>query len=230
MSYKSSVKKGFTLLELLIVISIIAILSLILIFALNPAEILRKARDTQRVSDLNTIKTALAVYITSTSTPLIGGRVSNMVCKQGIGAGTWYTTGPAAGNIFYSYPGASTITGANEGTALTASTTSSANLNNIDGTGWIPVNFETLTAGSPISNLPIDPTNSIANLAAPVNTDLVYRYACNASSTTFEIDAQLESNEYTVQNDLRAKDGGNHSTLYEQGTNLKILGGSVNTF
>ena len=47
--------KGFTLLELLIVIAIIAVLSVILVLVLNPAETLKKSRDTQRMSDLSTL-------------------------------------------------------------------------------------------------------------------------------------------------------------------------------
>jgi prepilin-type N-terminal cleavage/methylation domain-containing protein len=219
-------KRGFTLLELLIVISIIAILSLILIFALNPAEILRKARDTQRVSDLNTIKTALAVYVTSTSTPQLDGATNaNVSCKAGAGAGTWNT----ADKIWYSLPtSAGTVAGAVDATvALTEANVANPGL--IDSTGWIPVNLETLTAGSPISKFPIDPLNTITTVAAPTNSDFVYRYVCNASSTTFEIDAQLESNEYTVTNNLRSKDGGDNDNLYEEGTNLKILG-NTNTY
>ena len=65
-------KKGFTLLELLIVIGILAILSTTMILVINPAEILKKARDSQRISDLNTLKSAIAYYITSTSSPNIG--------------------------------------------------------------------------------------------------------------------------------------------------------------
>ena len=42
---------GFTLLELLIVISVLAILSVALIVVLNPAETLKKGRDSQRISD-----------------------------------------------------------------------------------------------------------------------------------------------------------------------------------
>ena len=60
-------KKGFTLLELLIVIAILSILGAIVIFLLNPAETLKKARDSQRISDLSTIKTALGIYMTSVS-------------------------------------------------------------------------------------------------------------------------------------------------------------------
>lgn len=65
-------KKGFTLLELLIVIGILAILSTTVVLVINPAELLRKARDSQRISDLNTLRTAIAYYITETASPDIG--------------------------------------------------------------------------------------------------------------------------------------------------------------
>jgi len=65
-------KKGFTLLELLIVIGILAILSTTMILVINPAEMLKKARDSQRISDLSTLKTAIAYYITNTASPSIG--------------------------------------------------------------------------------------------------------------------------------------------------------------
>ncbi|MCK5085475.1 prepilin-type N-terminal cleavage/methylation domain-containing protein, partial [Candidatus Parcubacteria bacterium] len=53
--------EGFTLLELLIVIAILAILSAVLILILNPAETMKKSRDTQRMSDLATMKTAIGL-------------------------------------------------------------------------------------------------------------------------------------------------------------------------
>jgi prepilin-type N-terminal cleavage/methylation domain-containing protein len=46
-------RSGFTLIELLIVIAIIAILSVVVVLALNPAEMLRESRDNNRVSDMD---------------------------------------------------------------------------------------------------------------------------------------------------------------------------------
>ncbi|MBI4692152.1 MAG: type II secretion system protein [Candidatus Terrybacteria bacterium] len=216
-------KRGFTLLELLIVIGIIAILAVILVIVLNPAETLRKARDSQRMSDLSTLKTALGIYITSTSTPYLAG-TDNTACKTGSAGGS-YSSGD---KIYYSLVSTSAITdmsidGGAGGVPL-ASQVGSVNLTLTDGTGWLPVNFDVLTSGSPISNLPIDPMNTIADLNAVASTDLVYRYACNATNLTFEINAQLESDAYTLTDDRRKKDGGNNSNFYEVGTNLKILG------
>src|SRR3989338_2108717 len=48
--------KGFTLIELLVVIAIIAVLAVAVILTLNPAELLKQARDSTRVSDMSTLK------------------------------------------------------------------------------------------------------------------------------------------------------------------------------
>ncbi len=55
-------QKGFTLIELLVVIAIIAILAVVVILTLNPAELLRQSRDSNRVSDFATLKSAIGLY------------------------------------------------------------------------------------------------------------------------------------------------------------------------
>lgn len=55
---------GFTLIELLIVISVIGILSGVVLNAINVQGIRQKSRDSQRVSDLKRIQTALELYFT----------------------------------------------------------------------------------------------------------------------------------------------------------------------
>lgn len=235
MSYSSrerAAEQGFTLLELLIVVSIIAILSVALILVLNPVETLRKSRDAQRISDLATMKTALGLYLTSTSTPILGSSVTGIVTTGNTGmlnttckttpSTAWGTSG--AYKIWYST--VTTITDlALDGSSVVTPVQQAitANVNLVNGLGWIPVNFDTLTGGSPISNLPTDPTNTVADTASVRSTDLVYRYACSVTPLTFEIDAQLESTAYTVTDDKRASDGGNSTLYYETGTNLSIF-------
>lgn len=239
MNIKERRDAGFTLLELLIVISIIAILSVALVLVLNPAEALKKSRDAQRISDLSTMKTALGLYLTSTTTPYLGTGNSNSGVSCKTSPSSSFGTTHANGSIYYSSPNSIVVTTLDTGTTATvASTTVGAtNIALTDGGGWIPVNFDSLTGGSPISNLPIDPINTLNGTGTgdvnsgvgPIsNASPFYRYACSASPLTFEIDAVLESTAYTVTDDKRLSDGGNNASFYEVGTNLKILGTANN--
>src|ERR1035437_6835614 len=60
---KSKRARGFTLIEILVVIGIIAILAAIVIIAINPARQFAQARDTQRTSDVSAISNAIGQYI-----------------------------------------------------------------------------------------------------------------------------------------------------------------------
>lgn len=227
-------ESGFTLLELLIVIAIIAILSIALVFMLNPAETLKKARDAQRISDLKTVKTALGIMLTASSTPSLDGTFGTAatgICTT-TGAGGAPTTpairyssvvGPTLSGTLTAGPDSVLTTWASPGDG-----TAAASAGKVDGTGWIPVNLKALTGGTPISSFPVDPTNTVGTAAAV--TDLVYRYGCQNGSTTagkppfiFEINAALESNAYTVEEDKRIKDGGDNDNMYETGNSLNLL-------
>jgi len=52
-------KKGFTLIEILVVIAILSIIAVVVFVALNPAQRFSDARDSRRVNDVNSILTAV---------------------------------------------------------------------------------------------------------------------------------------------------------------------------
>lgn len=187
-------KKGFTLLELLIVIGILAILATAAVLVLNPAELLRQARDSTRVSDLASLTTALGLYLT-TANP-IDLDAGGARCKNDTGIFS-----------YFSHVAAATTSIGITGTPLVNSAVRA-----VDGTGWMPVNFTLAAGGSPISNLPIDPTNTAT---------FAYSYGCDANASTLELNANLESTKFTSGSDnkeINTADGGDLDTIYEVGT------------
>lgn len=80
-----------------------------------------------------------------------------------------------------------------------------------DSNGWIPINFTTVSSGSPIAALPLDPTNTAA---------FHYVFGVDMANKTYEIDVVFESADNTAKH---AADGGNSANIYEVGTDLTIL-------
>ena len=184
----------------------------------------------QRISDLNTLKTAIGLYITTTPTPLLNNVSGNVGCKA-TAAGARALGGTE--KIYYSYP---TESGAINDANMDGATTTpkvqvaQASYTKTDGTGWLPINFSGITGGSPISSLPIDPTNTLVSpdvITSVTNASLMYRYSCAISPLTYELDAVLESEAYTVTDKKMETDGGNNASYYETGTNMFILGATA---
>jgi prepilin-type N-terminal cleavage/methylation domain-containing protein len=196
-------RAAFTLIELLVVIAIIAILSVVVILALNPAELLRQGRDSTRVSDLATIAESLSVFSSDVSGGNLGSLNTVYVSIpdptatstagdqcQGLGLPALPST--------YSYHCAATST-----------------IKSIVGTGWVPVNFSAISSGAPISNLPVDPQN--------VSSSAFY-YTYTTDGTKYELTAAMESQKYKLAGagDLVSLDGGTKVSLYEKGTSLSL--------
>jgi len=187
-------KKGFTLIELLVVIAILAILATVIVVIINPGELLKQARDTTRISDLAAVNSAIAFYLSDVTTPKLYAAAD---CTAGI---KFATFGIATATPFISagtYPAA-------------AATTS------VGGTGWVSVNFTSISSGSPLARLPMDPSNTAANY---------YAYACGTGNAlNYELDAKMESTKYatTAGSEVvsNAKDGGDNATWYEIGNSL----------
>jgi len=191
-----SQSKGFTLIELLIVIGILAILVTITIVILNPAQMFAQARDSQRMTDLETINKAISYYLAGATTPdmddAYGGFCgTNFTSTFGAGATTSLRCG---GTCTYQ--------------SLTAGATTT-----VSGDGWVPIDFTQMFTGATISDLPIDPTNTGGS------TGLAYSYGCNNTTKTYELNANLESERYSTggSDDRESRDGGNQTTLYETG-------------
>jgi len=188
--------KGFTLIELLITVAIVAVLMTVTVVALNPAEYLKKSRDIKRITDLTNLQLALQIVAADKS-------ISMGVCD-----GT---------KIYASVPSETPLSNDNLPSGVSWVQVSQANLMKTDGTGWIPIDFNSFASkGIRLPALPIDPKNS-------VNDYLFYTYTCN-SNRQFVLTAWFESQYFGPKGqDPKSKsDGGPDPYLYEVGSNLFI--------
>lgn len=190
--------KGFTLIELLIVIGITAFLFAALIITLNPAELLRQARDSTRISDLGTLRSAVALYLSDVSSPNLA--------SSSAGYADCYTSATAT---------TCAAAGIGSVTATSSQVAATARRNN-NATGWLPVNFAAISSGAPIGNLPLDPTNDSTHY---------YGYVATSTNLGFKITANgFESSKYSQNggSDVVSTDGGNYASIYEVGTALSL--------
>lgn len=230
---KKSKKKGFTLIELLVVIAIIAILSVVVVLTLNPAEMLRRSRDSNRASDLSIIKTAISLYLADVSSTAMGTSNTCYAGYSGTTALTTYatfasTTSWTASVTTTPTNNVTSATGCNEwfstatasGTATTSRSVASAT------SGWIPVNLSLISSGAPIGQWPIDPSYSAgtAGQTGESNAARFYSYISTSTNNQYKLAAKMESALYTDSGtgDLESTDGGTDKNMYEQGTNLAL--------
>jgi len=101
--------KGFTLLEILLVIAIIAILAAIVIIAINPGKQLAESRNAQRRSDTNTVLNAVYQYSVDNNGNMPGTipAASTEICRTGeaaCGAFVDLTTLTASGTYITAVP------------------------------------------------------------------------------------------------------------------------------
>lgn len=151
-------QKSFTLLELLIVIGILAVLTTASLLVINPVEYLNQARDSKRIIDIESINKAVQLAIAD-NPPLYLGDNNTVYLSL---------PAPLSNCMMYLTYLPSLPLGWSYRCQTAASSTK------VDGNGWIPVNFSSLSIGSPFSALPIDPINL-------ANSNQLYYYTYVAS-------------------------------------------------
>ncbi len=184
-------RRAFTLIELLVVIAIVAVLAVTVILTLNPADLLKQARDSNRFSDLVSLNTALGTYTADISAPSMGSTTVVYVSIPDSSSSCANLNLPALR------------------TGYTYGCATSAAYRNTDGTGWIPVNFNAISSGSPLSTLPIDPVNT-------TSTGKYYVYV--ASGGTWEVNGFVESTKYRTAQSSKQ----NFPGVISKGSNLGL--------
>ena len=171
--------KGFTLVELSLTIAIVAALSTLVAVVFNPAELSAQMRDGQRFAAVGTLREIVGVLVAEN--PAAGFGATNRVfislpdTSHDCPNVRLLLPSPPAGRTYH---------------CVTA-----ANLNRIDGQGWLPVNFTAIRGGSPISVLPIDPIN---------DSSFFYEYI-PAAHHRYTFSARIESIRYRAQGPIFTK-------------------------
>ena len=179
---------GFTLIELLIVIAIVAVLALVVLLVIQPTELLKQGRDSNRLSDMATLRSAIQTYQADIPAASLG--TSTITYLSPIDPSATSTLGTDCTGL--GLPG---------GVYHCAA---SSTARNTDGTGWLPFNFSSLSSKSPLSLLPLDPTNS-------TSSNLYYAYTTDGQS--WKVSSFPESQKYQA-----FATGG--SSSFQSGTNL----------
>ena len=181
---------GFTLLELIIVIGIVGVLASVVVLVINPIELLNRARDGTRIQDLQSVNDAIKLY--------------------DVNGGTSFGT---SSTVYISIPDTSAtcanLTLPTPPSGWSYACVTEANLQDVDGTGWIPVDFVSIPGGSPIPKLPTDPTNSATD-------SLYYAYVAGGS---WKLNAVLQAGKNL---DIASSDGGVNVSTYEVGSDLQL--------
>lgn len=200
-------RKGFTLIEVLIVLSLILILFGITSQIFKPTIFLQRSRDIQRISDLKKLDLALRTYLTAEDLIDLGP------ANTGIDE--------ASSSIFLSIPfdkeNYRNQTLIWNSRTYYFSQVSSTESYKADGQGWLPVDF-TILPYPPLFSLPIDPINSR-------NAKLFYSYVFKRSSSTYEINANLEYPSYRQggRADKVSNDLGDNNAILEAGNDKNLM-------
>lgn len=196
-------KEGFTLIELLVVIAIIAIIAAVVAILINPVELTKRGRDSNRLTDLANLQQAINVAGEENAA------ATNLYC------GNTPTKSPqvAIADCGGSQAGGAGGAGTNPGQGVG---TSNGGTRALDGSGWVKVDL----SGSP-NNVLQTPTLPVD----PQNTALLHYTYCGTNHaspgiTGYQMSAVLES---AQQSPKMTNDGGTDNGLYDAGSNLTLI-------
>ena len=192
---KNSFLTGFTLLELMVVISIILILTAIIFFVLKPNEILSKTRDHQRIINLTSYETniRLALLEPELSDNIGIPNVIYLSLKDSSANCDSFSSNLPVLPSGWSYK-------------------CSSNPKNADGTGWLPLKFSS-SSFAKSNDLKLDPLNKPP-----------YYYSYVANGKKFELTAYLENAENrATSSSFSANDSGTNLRLFETGNNKTVI-------
>ncbi|MFA6136171.1 MAG: hypothetical protein WC705_02330 [Candidatus Paceibacterota bacterium] len=186
-------KKSTTLVELLVVMGILVFLGGAAIFVINPAEFLAESRDVKRISDVKNLEINLAKAKFSPQAVLMGS------------PNTVYPSIPD------SSPTCDNLNLPELPLGWSYRCISQEDIFNVDGTGWVPVDFTKLAGSISINILPTDPVNDVAS-------ESYYLYSVDDSNNFYVAANNLESNEYTLggDKDKTSTDDGDDDYSYEE--------------
>ena len=198
--YKRS--KGFTLVEIIIAVLILAFLTVLVVVLLDPADFFPGARDTRRISDLQSIDSTISMYKTE-----VGGSLRTGGTPYGV-----YISLPDSNNNCSSYSALPLLTPPQKYMCADQN-----NFKKVDGNGWIPIDF-TKIPGNILTRLPIDPTNE---------SDSGKYYTFVTDGKKWELTSVLESDKNKGASNVGGKDGGQNDNILEIGSNLTLTPSTV---
>lgn len=210
---KTSIPKkeiGFTIIEILTVLSILIFLWGTISLLIRPQISNEKIRDQQRIADVRALELAIFSYLQTAGNPDLDGDNYQNSGKD-----------ESAPKMFISIPFDQTdlrgYSTSDAGISWQIAQTETKTLRRADGSGWLPIPFRKLTY-PPLFVLPIDPINNY-------ESKLFYTYVFHRGNNTFEIDAKLESKQYQAggAENQTSKDAGDNNNLLEVGSDRTLI-------
>jgi len=201
-------KRSFTLIELLIVIAIVAVLSTVVLITLNPAELLKQARDSNRLSEISALNSTFNILSADIPSPYFGDERTIYVSIPDAASSDINHRDNCPG-IRTQLPQLPDVPTPND---WKYDCSPPASFRKVNGTGWIPVDFTVISSGAPFSALPVDPTNDIAS-------GKYYTYVASANGK-WVLTSLLESTKYLSTNAVG--DAGTDDARLEMGNDFSL--------